>query len=536
VTGAALETGLVLLAVAVMAATGLVTARRWSRQPAAAYAGIRAATALGAVMFLFLWIGNRVAVMPFMGWRDVGPAVAAWTVSVAVTLTAVRRLGRAGRRGAASVVGAIGVIGSTDVAAAVGSLHAAATLGVATVWAPAWFPLALLPAGIVDFGGSVNLVAASASHAGDQASAVLLGNASAMVGPLLLCAVFAVAHTMAAHGVHAPARRPSPVVVDRRHVGTFATWAACGVASIAAWAVLASSGRHDDASSALRVTAIAVAVAAFVALRATAVAAVAGIGAFAALVAVDRAVDATQRQGLAVAVALVAVAGLVGYMAWLAADRLGAVGARADVNSTDAGSRRVGSAGVSSQIRLAVAIVAALATPGVTPAVPSGRAEMATYVLAGLAWLIAVTAALASREAAIRMVVAIALIAVPLVGALAALRVGGTLLYVPAPLAVTALAAARWDGRWRHAYQWLVLGVSATALGVPLALARDGSGDALGMADRIANNSAVFGFGFVATAAGQIALAVALGIVAMRLQRGGSLRDTSNTPRLTAAA
>ena len=534
-TGAALEAALVLLAVAMMAATGLTTARRWSRQPAGAYAGIRAATVLGFVMFLFLWIGNRVAVMPFMGWRDVGPAVAAWTVSMAMTLTAVRRLGRSGRRGAASVVGAFGVIGSADVAAAVGSLHAAATLGVATVSAPAWFPLALLPAGIADLGRSVKPVAASASHAGAQASAVLLGNASAMVGPLLLCAVFAVAYTVAADGVHAPARRPAPVVVDRRHVGAFATWAACGLASIATWAVLASSGRHDDAGSALRVTAIAVAVAAFVALRASAAASVAGIGAFATLVALDRAVDGTQRQGLAVAVALVAVAGLVGYVAWLAADRLGAVGARADVKSTDASPRRVGSPGVRSQVWLAVAIVAALATPGVSPAVPSDRAETATYVLTGLAWLTAVAAALASRESALRSVVAITLIAVPLAGALAALRLGGTLLYLPAPLAVAALAAARWDGRWRHAYRWLVLGVSATALGVPLALARDGSGDAVGMADRIVNNSAVFGFGFVATAAGQIALAVALGIVAMRLQRGGLLRDTPHPPRLAAA-
>lgn len=120
---------------------------------------------LGAAMYAFLLAGNEVAVMPFMGWIDIAPAVLTWTALTAVTV-------RPGRGPVATIAGALIAL---DLAAVAGSLHAAATLGVSLEAAPLWFPLALLPGG-------------TAWH-----SSILLGNTSAMVGPLTLCSVFLVA-------------------------------------------------------------------------------------------------------------------------------------------------------------------------------------------------------------------------------------------------------------------------------------------------------------------------------------------------------
>jgi hypothetical protein len=66
-------------------------------------------------------------------------------------------------------------------ATAAGSWHAASSLGASLWAAPAWFPLALLPPGTASV-----------------APGVLLGNAAAMVAPMLLCAVFVVAPAMRA--------------------------------------------------------------------------------------------------------------------------------------------------------------------------------------------------------------------------------------------------------------------------------------------------------------------------------------------------
>jgi hypothetical protein len=134
----------------------------WSRASALA----RTAT-MGAGLFGFLLAGNRVAVMPYMGWRDVLPAVLVWTV---LTAYAVSR----SRRPALAVLGGLVAL---DLAAIAGSLRAAAGLGVGLREAPAWFPLALLPGGTVTFGPP-------------RASGLLLANTAAMAGPMLLCSVF----------------------------------------------------------------------------------------------------------------------------------------------------------------------------------------------------------------------------------------------------------------------------------------------------------------------------------------------------------
>ncbi|MGK5681866.1 hypothetical protein [Actinoplanes sp. URMC 104] len=139
---------------------------------------------VGAALFGFLLAGNPVAVMPFMGARDIAPAVGVWMAGMA----GARRRGPAG----AAVGGAV-VLG---LATAAGSVHAAATLGVSGWTAPAWFPLALLPGGTVSFGPVLpggapvgTLQAAGPTHA----SAVLLANAAVMAGPMMLCTAFVLA-------------------------------------------------------------------------------------------------------------------------------------------------------------------------------------------------------------------------------------------------------------------------------------------------------------------------------------------------------
>lgn len=117
---------------------------------------------LGAALYAFLLAGNQVAVMPFMGWRDIAPAVAAWTVLTALTVRFARH----------RLVAVAGTLITLEVAVAAGSLHAAGSLGVSVSSAPLWLPLALLPGG---------------------AGSVLIGNAAAMAGPLTLCSAYVLA-------------------------------------------------------------------------------------------------------------------------------------------------------------------------------------------------------------------------------------------------------------------------------------------------------------------------------------------------------
>ena len=171
---------------------------------------------LGATVYGFLLAGNRVAVMPFMGWIDIAPAVITWTALTALTVHASSRLREAGRGLLGAVTAAFGALIALDLAAVAGSLHAAATLGVGAGSAPLWFPLALLPGGTADFGtyfangtaafGSLQQVG-PAFHASD----ILLGNASAMIGPLALCSAYLTAGLLRrAKPVHARRLPPIP--------------------------------------------------------------------------------------------------------------------------------------------------------------------------------------------------------------------------------------------------------------------------------------------------------------------------------------
>jgi hypothetical protein len=141
----------------------------------------------GLALFGFLFAGNPVPMMPFMGARDIAPAVAVWTIGMAVALRARRRW-----------VAVAGGLVTLDLAVVAGSAHAAAVLGVPAWTAPAWFPLALLPGGTVSFGP--HLGEGPAFHA----SGILLANAAVSAGPFLLCTAFLLASALT--GTGEPAR------------------------------------------------------------------------------------------------------------------------------------------------------------------------------------------------------------------------------------------------------------------------------------------------------------------------------------------
>lgn len=138
---------LLVAAIAVMAAVGARV-----RRPGIAV--------IGLALFAFLWAGNEVAVMPFMGVLDIAPAVVTWTLGSALVL----RVGR-------GPVAAAGTLVTLELATIAGSLHGAHVLGSAPVW---------LPFGRAD---------------------LLPANATAMAGPMLLCSVFVLTSAL---------RRPIP--------------------------------------------------------------------------------------------------------------------------------------------------------------------------------------------------------------------------------------------------------------------------------------------------------------------------------------
>ena len=166
---------------------------------------VRTTALLGAAMFGFLLAGNQVAVMPFMGWIDILPAVATWTPLTALTVVAVTRLVAAGRRGVAAIVAVAGGLITLDLTAVAGSVHAAGVLGIGLGSSPTWFPLAILPGRTPAFGayfadGAATFGSLRAFGPAFHASNILFGNASAMLGPLLLSSVYVLAGTLRTPG------------------------------------------------------------------------------------------------------------------------------------------------------------------------------------------------------------------------------------------------------------------------------------------------------------------------------------------------
>jgi hypothetical protein len=196
---------LVMVALAVRSRAGGPAAdavQRRARATATVGDAIRTTALLGGAMFAFLLAGNQVAVMPFMGWIDILPAVATWTVVTAAGAATAAHLVAAGRRGLGTLAGVAGGLVGLDLAAVAGSLHAAEALGLGLGSAPVWLPLALLPGGTASFGayfadGTAAFGSLQASGPAFHASGILIGNAAAMVGPLLLCSVYVVTRATA---------------------------------------------------------------------------------------------------------------------------------------------------------------------------------------------------------------------------------------------------------------------------------------------------------------------------------------------------
>jgi hypothetical protein len=215
------------LAMWLVAGVAAERSRSWlPNRPATAAVGCTAV--VGLAMYAFLLAGNRVAVMPFMGWVDLAPGVAAWVVLTAVAAGVAARVAASGRRRLSLATGAAGALAALEATAICGSLHAAKALGVGFGSAPAWFPLALLPGGTVSFGGL--FADGTASFGAFHASKILLGNVSAMVGPLLLCSVF-----LAGYTTH---RATAPTPHRASTAGTVT--AGLGLAAATTWGYLAA--------------------------------------------------------------------------------------------------------------------------------------------------------------------------------------------------------------------------------------------------------------------------------------------------------
>jgi hypothetical protein len=262
------DIGLLAAAAGAMWLIGAAAARLpLTKRPVAA--AVVCAVPVGLAMYAFLLSGNRVAVMPFMGWVDLAPGVAAWVLLTAASVGAAARFVASGRRRLGTVTGVVGALVALDATAVCGSLHAARALDVAPGSAPAWFPLALLPGGAVRFGrffadGTASFGGMRQSGPAFHASDILLGNLSAMVGPLLLCSAFLVAYAtrgagglaLAAHvpgGGRVGGRGAGAAPRGRRAARATATCAAgLAAVAVAAWASLAVHG-SDPASVLARI-------------------------------------------------------------------------------------------------------------------------------------------------------------------------------------------------------------------------------------------------------------------------------------------
>jgi hypothetical protein len=135
--------------------------------------------------------------MPYMGWADILPAVAVWTMGTLISAR-LRRL-----------PAIAGTLITLELATIAGSLHAAISLGIDLRSAAAWFPLSLAPGGAVTFGPA---------FPGYQASELLLGNASAMAGPMLLCSIFVLARSVPARSALARPALARPAESRTRRV------------------------------------------------------------------------------------------------------------------------------------------------------------------------------------------------------------------------------------------------------------------------------------------------------------------------------
>ncbi|HEY3009772.1 MAG TPA: hypothetical protein VGJ63_17135 [Micromonosporaceae bacterium] len=492
----AADAAMVVAAAVAMSWLGAVAARRGPLAP-----GHRSGTTvvlftvpLGLAIFVFLLVGNEIDVMPFMGWIDIAPGVATWTALTAVAVGLAMRHVAAGRPRLGLATATAGGVAALECAAVGGSLHAAANLDLGFASAPVWFPLALLPGGTAGF-GRVLADAGAPSGAAIHASDILLGNVSAMVGPLLLCSAFLIAYAVRAarDTVRFPAAATADDAPAYHWTRERTVAAALGVAGLAIWAYQAGIAHDPDPTSAI----VLIGSALVVVLAGRGPVVVPAAGAAAVLYAAERVADHAQRPGVGTAVTLGMVGSAAICGAWLASGQLAGRG------TTDRTARGA---------LVAIAVLAAWAAPG------------SDGLLAALTWLLAVTAALFSRRSPLGRAATVAVVGTPLLAVAGptahAWSTPHASLLGQVLLAVVALATARWDRsarRARQAVRWLVLATGAALLSLPISDALRQSDQVVGTTlARIAHNSNVFGFGFASNEVGRMGVALVLGVLAAR--------------------
>jgi hypothetical protein len=336
-----------------------------------------------------------------------------------------------------------------------------------------------------------------------------------------------VAYTMRASRAAVPAAAPVVASAPARAVGVVRGVGVAGVViGVVTWAYLAGIGiggqsvwLNDWNRVSLRVTAIAlVIVSAIIMMSGRGPVVLPAAAIFAVLYTADCIVADGQLHGRLHGAATAAVLLIVGAAtiggAWWLSGRLAGNG------TTDTSARRT---------LVGAGVAGALAIPTTIAVIhhPLPAAFLGvSYLLAAALWLVAITAALASRRTPLSTVASIVYIVVPLgvvmlfISGLGEKAFGGyadgmALLFIQLPLAVVALAATRWNSAGNHLRSiaaWLLLGFGGAVAAIPL-------GAVMQQHEILGGLIARFEPAWDGPSANQLVLALALGILAARLGR-----------------
>jgi hypothetical protein len=486
---------------------------------------------------------------------DVLRGVAVWTVIAAVVTVLVVRSIRRGRRLAAYAYGIGGTLVALDIAVIVGGWGYAHRAGVGAAAAVTWFPRAVFDPGIgSSIGIGPQLYEARITHdflvtiSGYQAHGMnlLAQGVQGFAGALLVGTVFAVAYALrAAQTVAAQAEGPRTGATETyagraaqpgtagNRVAVRRVAAAFAVAGVLAWAwvttltpVAPPAGPSglvfpSERLAWLGILAVVLVVLAVVLLNAgRGPVAAPAVAVFVVLTGTQVAVLAAGWSGAAgavptVVIGLAAVAGSWWLTQWLTR-ALAGPGEATGVPPLAV--RRA---------LVAVAVAAILVVPtglGLEIVAPMGYLAVG-YVLAVLGWLIAITAALASRPVPLSRIAATVLVVVP-IAAVVVFESGAATgplywfdprFFMQAVLAVVTLAAARWTRAGAGTVaRWIALGVAAAIVSVTVARSSqflpEFLFEPLTLWDRVQPDFSTFD----ATEPSQILMALSVGLFASR--------------------
>ena len=542
----------IVLAVGIMGWIGTVAGRRgftwvhWS--PA------KSAIACTAPLGIAMWLVLGMSPYGFRSsqWVDPGFAALAWIMVSAGTVTLALRLIAAGRRAAAWISGIAGSLVAVDLAAIAGGLRTASQVDADYGHVLAWFPLSMVSNTLVNFGSYV-VPPTPAGPPPDYPypSIALLGTVGPLAGSLLLCSAFVIGYAMRAARADVPvvpAAAVEPAAADTASepvtrvigwagaTGVAIGWAVLVYLSVANPRFLAADGTIFNATGPVWyrvITMLLIAAATAMTWAGRGPVALPAIGTFVVLFASDGVINRmTSRGSVAGPVMLIVCAATLAGARWLTG-RLAVrhTATMSGARDADTSTRRA---------LVGVAVLGALAIPtavNISELTPSGLV-VAEYADGAVLWLLAITAALASRRTPLRRLATIAYVVVPLavVVGFTAMTTGSGLLYYPratffiqAPLAVVVLAAARWRAtaadderppRWRSPLAWALYGIGAAVASVPVSDMLQYSGRSFtdlvtrldpGPADQFS------GIGELnPSLAGQLVLAIALAVVAAR--------------------